>query len=327
MLSLFFSSPPLLVMLGLGLLIASSHFFIDATANIGRKLNISPLIMGLIIVGFATSAPEIMVGIEAALKNKINIAIGNAVGSNIANIGLILGVTALFFPFEIHSITIKKIYILMSIIMLIPLSLMWHESDLSQYDAIILLLCLTASFFLLAKIAKSVHGDDPVNSQFSSKLSGINDKTTVRLVMVLIISLICLLIGASGLVDGAVLIARNYGISDLVIGLTIVAIGTSLPEIAASITSVIKGKNDIAIGNIIGSNIMNIVAVLGVSFMIKGIPIISTTINNQLLTMALLTGLLFFALYFNNKLSRGLGVAFLLIYGSFILLNFDTLWR
>ena len=114
MLSLFFSSPPLLVMLGLGLLIVSSHFFIDATANIGRKLNIPPLIMGLIIVGFATSAPEIMVGIEAALKNKINIAIGNAVGSNIANIGLILGVTALFFPFEIHSITIKKIYILIT---------------------------------------------------------------------------------------------------------------------------------------------------------------------------------------------------------------------
>lgn len=320
MLSLFFSSPPLLVMLGLGLLIASSHFFIDATANIGRKLNISPLIMGLIIVGFATSTPEIMVGIEAALKNKINIAIGNAVGSNIANIGLILGVTALFFPFEIHSITIKKIYILMSIIMLIPLSLMWHESDLSQYDAIILLLCLTASFFLLAKIAKSVHGDDPVNSQFSSKLSGINDKTTVRLVMVLIISLICLLIGASGLVDGAVLIARNYGISDLVIGLTIVAIGTSLPEIAASITSVIKGKNDIAIGNIIGSNMFNMLAVLGIPTLIQPAKMLDPEIfNRDFLVLFVLTALLAIMLFSFKKvkLSRYKGAVLLLCFVAY----------
>ena len=172
----------------------------------------------------------------------------------------------------------------------------------------------------IAKIVKSVHGNDPVNSQFSSELSGINEKTTGQLVMVLIISLICLLMGADGLVDGSVLIARNYGISDLVIGLTIVAIGTSLPEIAASITSVIKGKNDIAIGNIIGSNMFNMLAVLGIPTLIQPAKMLDPEIfNRDFLALFILTALLAIMLFSFKKvkLSRYKGAVLLLCFVAY----------
>ena len=157
MLNLFFPSAPvllaiLIILFGLSLLIASANVFIDAAANTAHKLKVPPLIIGLIIVGFATSAPEIIVGIDSAIHGKIDIAIGNALGSNIANIGLILGVSALLFPFEIHGNTIKKEYLLMFAVMLIPLGLMWNQWNLSRIDAAILILCLLLAFFLLIKI-------------------------------------------------------------------------------------------------------------------------------------------------------------------------------
>ena len=263
--------PVIFVLVGLGILVWSANHFIDATANIALQLNISPLITGLIIVGFATSAPEISVGIMAAMENKIDLAIGNAIGSNIANIGLILGLTAIFLsPITIKSTAIKKIYMLMFIAMFIPLASMLHGSDLSQFDGLILLSCLIISFFLLKKIAMNVGSDDPVNSQFSDELDGINKKTKIRTFLILVMSFLALLLGASIFVDGAVSIAQFFGVSDLVIGLTIVAIGTSLPEIAASAASIMKKKADIAIGNIIGSNMFNMLAVLGIPALIQG---------------------------------------------------------
>ncbi|MAJ91878.1 MAG: calcium/sodium antiporter [Legionellales bacterium] len=263
--------PVIFVLVGLGILVWSANHFIDATANIALQLNISPLITGLIIVGFATSAPEIIVGIKAAMENKIDLAIGNAIGSNIANIGLILGLTAIFLsPITIKSTAIKKIYMLMFIAMFVPLASMLHGSDLSQFDGLILLSCLIISFFLLKKIAMNVGSDDPVNSQFSDELDGINKKTKIRTFLILVMSFLALLLGASIFVDGAVDIAQFFGVSNLVIGLTIVAIGTSLPEIAASAASIMKKKADIAIGNIIGSNMFNMLAVLGIPALIQG---------------------------------------------------------
>ena len=266
--------PVIFVLVGLGILVWSANHFIDATANIALQLNISPLITGLIIVGFATSAPEIIVGIKAAMENKIDLAIGNAIGSNIANIGLILGLTAIFLsPITIKSTAIKKIYMLMFIAMFVPLASMLHGSDLSQFNGLILLSCLIISFFLLKKIAMNVGSDDPVNSQFSDELDEINKKTKIRTFLILVMSFLALLLGASIFVDGAVDIAQFFGLSDLVIGLTIVAIGTSLPEIAASAASIMKKKADIAIGNIIGSNMFNMLAVLGIPALIQGSPI------------------------------------------------------
>ena len=307
------------VLFGLGLLIISSNFFVDATASVARQFRISPLITGIVIIGFATSTPEILVGIDSAIKDKVHIAVGNSVGSNIANIGLILGITALFFPFEVHSVTIKKIYVLMFVSMIIPLVLIWPESDLelTRSDSVILLSCLMASFFLLMKIAKNISNDDPVTTQFSSELGLIDNKSVKKIAIILVISFLFMLAGAECLVLGAVDIAKEFGASDLVIGLTIVAIGTSLPETATAITSLIKNKADIAIGNIIGSNMFNMLAVLGIPAFIRPASHIDTEIlNRDFLVMFLLSALLAILLFSSNKvkLSRLGGLILLLCF-------------
>jgi cation:H+ antiporter len=163
-----------------------------------------------------------------------------------------------------------------------------------------------------------------INSDY--EVEELESNSTQNVALISFLGVLGLGFGSHLFVEGAVGLAEFFGIPLIIIGMTVVAIGTSLPELATTLVAIKKGEASLAIGNIIGSNIMNIVVVLGVSFMIREIPIISTTINNQLLTMALLTGLLFIALYYKNKLSRGMGIVFLLIYGGFILLNFDSLW-
>ena len=307
------------VLVGLGLLIIGSHFFIEATANTALKYKISPLITGLIIVGFATSAPEIFVGIEAALfEERVNIAVGNAIGSNIANIGLIVGLTALLFTIKINSgKTLQKLYGLMCLAMLPPFLLMYIGNNLTREDSIILLLCLVISFYLLMKIAKNVPSNDPVSNQFSSEMSEIEDKSAIKLASVLIISFLLLLGGAGVLVEGAIEIAKKFGMSDLVIGLTIVAVGTSLPETAASIASLIKKKYDIALGNIIGSNMFNMLAVLGFPVLITPVHGLDPeTISRDFATMIFLTALFALVLFcFSRyKITRVEGTVLLLFF-------------
>ena len=307
------------VLVGLGLLIIGSHFFIEATANTALKYKISPLITGLIIVGFATSAPEIFVGIEAALfEERVNIAVGNAIGSNIANIGLIVGLTALLFTIKINSgKTLQKLYGLMCRAMLPPFLLMYIGNNLTREDSIILLLCLVISFYLLMKIAKNVPSNDPVSNQFSSELSEIEDKSAINLMIKMTIGLTVLLFGAWVLLYGAVGIAKNFGMSDLVIGLTIVAVGTSLPETATSIMSLIKKKYDIALGNIIGSNMFNMLAVLTIPVLITPIDLLDPDVIKRDFAFMFFLTLLFasFLFYFNkNKLTRREGIILLLFF-------------
>jgi len=307
------------VLVGLGLLIIGSHFFIEATANTALKYKISPLITGLIIVGFATSAPEIFVGIEAALfEERVNIAVGNAIGSNIANIGLIVGLTALLFTIKINSgKTLQKLYGLMCLAMLPPFLLMYIGNDLTREDSIILLLCLVISFYLLMKIAKNVPSNDPVSNQFSSELSEIEDKSAINLILKMTIGLAVLLFGAWVLLYGAVGIAKNFGMSDLVIGLTIVAVGTSLPETATSIMSLIKKKYDIALGNIIGSNMFNMLAVLTIPVLITPIDLLGPDVIKRDFAFMFFLTLLFasFLFYFGkNTLTRREGIILLLFF-------------
>ena len=311
--------PYILVLGGLGLLIIGSHFFVEATASTARKYKISPLITGLIIVGFATSAPEIFVGVEAAWFGKrTNIAVGNAIGSNIANIGLIIGLSALLFTIKIRSpVTLKKIYALMCFAMMPPLLLMCWGNDLIQIDAIILLSCLAISFFWLMKIAKNIPSNDPVNDQFSSELNEMGDKSAIKLAFKMVIGLVLLLGGAWVLVKGAIGIAEDFGVSDLVIGLTIVAVGTSLPETATSIASLIKKKYDIALGNIIGSNMFNMLAVLGIPVLIAPVHGLDPkTISRDFAVMGFLTIVFAFMLFvFNkNKITRAEGMVLLLCF-------------
>ena len=255
----------LFVIGGLALLVYGADRFVEGAASTARGLGVSPLIIGLTIVGIATSAPEVLVGTVAALDGKTNIAIGNAIGSNIANIGLVLGATALFCPLVVASKTLRGEYLIMLGASLIALILLLDQK-LDRIDGIILLSGLFAILCWIVIMAKRTPTTDPLIDEFEQELPPVY--SVGKSLLLMLFGLVLLLAGAELLVRGAVNIARFIGVSDLVIGLSIIAIGTSLPELAASIMSVIKKEADIAIGNVIGSNMFNMLMVLGVPCLI-----------------------------------------------------------
>ena len=247
------------IIAGLALLVYGADRFVSGASHTARTLGVSPLIIGLTIVGVATSAPEVLVGIVAAAQGKTNIAIGNALGSNIANIGLVLGGTVLVSPLVISSQTLRREYLIMFIAVLVGLGLM-IDRNLSRMDGVILILFLAIIIWLIFNIARKARRD-PLAKEYAQEFKG---RFTLKIsLLILVFGLVLLLAGAEVLIRGAVSLAQSFGISDLIIGLTIVAVGTSLPELAASIMSVLKNEPDIAIGNVIGSNTFNMLLVLG----------------------------------------------------------------
>ena len=255
------------ILIGLICLAIGADYFVDGAANIARRFGVSPLIIGMSIVGLATSAPEILVGIIAAFEGKTEIAIGNAIGSNIANIGLVLGFTAVLIPVTVASRTLKREYLIMLLSLFVVLGLMLDRS-LGRLNAACLLVGLAAANFAIIYLAKHQPAADPLADKFQHKLSGAKTSWAKDLFL-FALGLALLLGGAHLLVESAVIIAKRFGLSDLVIGLTIIAVGTSLPELAASITAAKKNEADIAIGNVIGSNMFNVLAVIGIPAMIQ----------------------------------------------------------
>lgn len=307
----------LFVLIGFGLLIYGADIFVEGAANIARQLGMPPLIIGLTIVGFATSAPEIIVGSVSAWQDKTAIAIGNALGSNITNIGLVLGLSILIIPITIASDTIKKEYRLMTAAIVIGLLVM-IDGHLSRIDASILLLSLVVILSWIVWMAKQSPATDPIVSEFEHEFSeeaGEPDSLGKAFTK-LLIGLIILLAGAELLVRGGVSIAEFFGIPDLVIGLTIVAIGTSLPELAASIVSLKKDEADIAVGNIIGSNMFNMLAVLGIPALINPDSFLPEVLNRDfpaMIFLSLLLGIMVFASS-KGKLTRPEGALLLLCF-------------
>jgi len=250
------------VITGFALLIWGADRFITGAAAIARNLGLSPMLIGLTIVGFGTSAPEILVSTMASFQDNAGLAIGNAIGSNIANIGLILGVTAMIMPLSVNSDTLRREYPILLAISLGTLVLMLDE-ELGRLDGAILLCGLVLVIYGMIHIAKRGRAKgDPMVAEFAAEIPETMSTKTAALWF--LGGLAVLLISSRMLVWGAVNIATAFGVSDLVIGLTIVALGTSLPELAASITSAVKKEHDIAIGNVIGSNMYNLLAVLAV---------------------------------------------------------------
>jgi len=258
------------ILAGLALLVYGADRFVDGAANIARYLGMPPLLIGLTIVGMATSAPEILVGVMAALEGKTEIAIGNAIGSNIANIGLVLGFTVMLMPVTIASQTLKREFFIMFSSIVLAFGLMWDNQSLSHLDALILLAGLIVAILSVIVLSKKTAKTDPLLSEFESELpETLPGKSNIgKSIFLFFLGLGLLLGGANLLVECAVVVAKYFGLSDLIIGLTIIAIGTSLPELAASITAVKKDEADIAIGNVIGSNMFNMLAVIGIPGMI-----------------------------------------------------------
>lgn len=252
----------LLLLLGFGLLVWSADRFVYGSAAVARNFGLSPMIIGLTIVAMGSSAPEIMVSATSALNGQLDTGVGNAIGSNITNIALVLGVTALLKPLTVNSQTLRREMPLMLGATILA-GWILSDSQLSLSEGILLLvLFISAIGYLAWSAIKSRDKSDPMLSEAESEVP--ENVPTLKAVIWLIVGLVLLPLSADLLVDSASSIARYFGLSDLVIGLTIIAIGTSLPELAACVASVMKGEDDMALGNIIGSNLFNILAVLSV---------------------------------------------------------------
>jgi len=250
--------PALAILMGFALLIWSADKFVLGASNTARSFSISPLIVGVVIVGLGTSAPEMLVSAMAAADGKTGLSIGNAIGSNITNIGLMLGLTALFYPLHIHSKLLKREMPVLLIIIGISLYFL-IDQHLSFMNGLILLSLMFAMLAFSVYEAKS-HGEDSLPQEILDELpEEVSKKEALKW---LVIGILVLIASSRILVWGAVEIAEFYGVSDLIIGLTIIAIGTSLPELAATIAAARKKEFDLAVGNIIGSNMFNILGVM-----------------------------------------------------------------
>lgn len=288
------------IVAGFAILVWSADKFVEGAASTAKHLGMPSLLIGILIVGFGTSAPEMVVSAIAAMEGNSGLALGNAIGSNIVNIALILGITAIIAPITVNSKIVKKEIPILLIIVLF-LGYLLFDNTLTFVEGVVLLV----GFFILVgwSIYAAIKGKgDALESEINDEL--LEHEMSLRAgVIWLIVGLILLIASSRLLVWGAVGVATEFGVSDLIIGLTIVALGTSLPELAASIIAARKGEHDIAIGNVVGSNMFNILAVIGIGVVISPMNIISfEVLQRDWITMLLLTiALLFMAYGFKNK--------------------------
>ena len=282
------------VIVGLILLIWGADRFVHGAAAIARNLGVAPLMIGLTIVSFATSAPEILVSAVAAVRGEPDLAVGNAIGSNIANIGLVLGAVALIRPIELKSATLRREMPALLAVSLLTVAL-FLDSYLSRVDGLVLLTGLIIVVIWLVRLGLRSSASDPLQQDFEAEIP---DDLSMRWAIVwLIVGLAALLSGAHLLVDGAIDIAREVGVSEVVIGITLVALATSLPELAVSAVSAVRGEYGLAIGNIVGSNIFNLLAVIGVAASIQPAVLPPEVLSLHIFVMVAFTLVLFAMTY------------------------------
>lgn len=317
--------PLLMIVIGLVVLVWSADLFVEGAAAIARFWGMSPLLIGMVIVGFGTSAPELTVSALSAWQGNPGIALGNAYGSNITNIALILGSVALISPIVVHSQVVRKELPVLFAVTLMAMALIF-DGDLSRLDAVIQLgvFAVVMGWMIRAGMNQK---SDALEQEMEDELEE-HAMSFSQAVIWLVAGLVLLVVSSRILVWGAVSIAQDLGVSDLVIGLTIVAIGTSLPELASSIVAARKGEDDIALGNIIGSNLFNTLAVVGLAGVIHPMSIPLEIVNRDWPLMALLTVSLFALGYARNgeqgRISRREGGALLAVYIAYTLYLINT---
>jgi len=283
----------LLLVLGIGVLYFGAEWLVRGAARLAGSLGVSPIVVGLTVVSFGTSAPELVVCVVAAWGGNADLAIGNVMGSNLANIGLILGLTSVIRPLEVQS---RVVWREMPIMLMITLAL-WPltlDLELDARDGVILLLSLAA---YLLFVFQSVGSETPdVVGEYEEFIKAAGDeKSILRWADVALVISGCgaLVLGGYCIVEGAVQVASALGVSQVVIGLTVVAVGTSLPELATSLVAAARRESDIAVGNVIGSNIFNIAAILGASSVVETMPVQPTFLSKELPALLLMSLLLF----------------------------------
>jgi cation:H+ antiporter len=303
---------------GLTVLLWGADRFVHGASATARNLGVAPLMIGLTIVAFATSAPEILVSIIAALRGEPGLAFGNAIGSNIVNIGLVLGITAIVRPIPLESATLRREMPALLAVSLLTVSL-FLDTRLSRPDGIVMLTGLVIVMIWLARLGIRSAANDPIKMDYEAEIP---TNVSTRAAMIwLAVGLVALLIGAEWLVNGSIGVAQTLGVSEIVIGITIVALGTSLPELAVSLMSVLKGEYGLAIGNIVGSNIFNLLAVIGIAATIQPAAVAPSVLSLHLFVMVAFTLVLFAMTYDYDgkaKLSRLEGIALLVAYIAYI---------
>ncbi|MBC8458019.1 MAG: calcium/sodium antiporter [Deltaproteobacteria bacterium] len=308
----------LLLIVGFALLIKGADFLVDGASSIAKRLSISDLVIGLTVVAFGTSAPELFVNLVASFKGKTDIAIGNVLGSNIANIFLILGISSLIYPLSVTKGTVWK-EIPLSLLAAVLLWILANDqfidksshSALTRIDGLVFLSFFIIFLYYTFGIARKIEGPEegvPVK-QHSSRKS----------ILFILIGLGGLIVGGQWIVNGAVHMALNLGMSESLVGLTIVAVGTSLPELATSAVAAHKKNVEIAVGNVVGSNIFNIFFVLGISSIVKPLPF-QPKANIDIGVVILASFLLFLSMFTGKRrsLDRWKGFIFIFLYSAYI---------
>lgn len=298
----------LFIFLGLLGLFLGGEALVRGSVGIARRMSISPLLIGLTVVGFGTSTPELLVSVDAAWRGVPDIALGNVIGSNIANILLIVGLSAVIWPIKVMGDTLRRDTAVMmaAALAMVPLFAMGHLGRLAG----IILVAGLAGYLIWAYRQPGAAAPDEIDqpAPASVAISG----------LWVVGGLIALMLGARFLVDGSVSIARGYGISEAFIGLTIVAIGTSLPELATSLIAALRRQSEIAIGNIVGSNIFNILGILGLTAVITPVPVAPRFLAFDLPILIAVSLVLTLLLVTRPVIGRMVGVAMLLAYAAYV---------
>lgn len=303
-----------LFLLGFILITKGADIFINYTVIIGKKTNISELILGATIVSFATTLPELTVSLFASLEGHTTMSLGNAVGSIICNTGLVLGLVGLISPFKVDKSMFfsKSVLLLISVILLIVFGL---DGKITKNDGLMLLIMLAIYMYTNYK---SVADENKKISKSSRKKENTNVSELIGIGIFFVLGLIMMVVGSRLLVDNGVKIAQVIGIPQGVISLTVIALGTSLPELVSSITAIKKKHHAISVGNVLGANILNIVSVIGISAIPNNIPILSQTMKIDFPFMIVLLLVLILPTIKKDRIYRWQGLLMLLIYFTYI---------
>lgn len=311
----------LFILGGFVLLIGGAELLVRGAVAIAEKLHIPSLIIGLTIVALGTSLPELLVSAKAALQGNAAISVGNVIGSNIANILLVLGLSAIIYPVSGEKKPFYRDFATLSIVTII-FAAFCLQKTLHFYHGIIMLLLLACFMYYNYTQARL--------NPTKEKNSALSEKSWVSVTLITLCGLIAITYGADFLVNGAVNLAKLFGISEAVIGATIIAVGTSMPELATSCVAAYRRQNDIALGNVIGSNIWNILCIMGVTATITEVPVATQFLHFDLWMMLLATALLFPVMAYNYRISRKEGAMLfgfyvLYIYGQYLIVS--GLWN
>ncbi|MBS4070616.1 MAG: calcium/sodium antiporter [Algoriphagus sp.] len=309
--------PYFLLALGLLILLLGGKLLVDGASSIALKLGLSSGLIGLTVVAFGTSAPELLVSINAAIKGNSDISIGNVVGSNIANIALVLGLSGLFYPIAISKTHLRFDYLLMLIVTFLFFFIS-TDQIITFWEGVILI-CgfILLNVYLFRNLGKS---PQPENELIEENLEEIKKYNLPISILLFLFGIIGLYFGSEMLVNNAVLISKQFGVSERIIGITIIAIGTSLPELITSIIAALSKRTDLALGNILGSNIMNILSIIGITALIKPIGVSEEFIKADYLWMIGISILLFPLMRTKMRVSKLEGTV--LLFSYFIYLYF-----